>query len=457
MCNILDKIDILNREEFVKQLITITENISKNRISTSFAINGVWGSGKSFVLDMFEEKLSQIQSEDTATDKYFIVRYNCWECDYYEEPLVAIVATMLDTIEKKTKILYGENGEKIKGVLKAVGATLLSVANGTIKNTTGVDLSEAYKIVNSGITTGKAEYEKANEYDKYFSFKKALKSLHEVLNELSEQYTVVFLIDELDRCLPEYAIKVLERLHHLIEGTQNVIHIASIDKGQLQRSIQHIFGFDNPEEYLKKFIQFTVSLNLGVVSEKITDKFRDYVDLFDKNSIQFDDSIEEFMQKVFQKIDVREQERLIHRVTVAHNILFSERKDLSFMCLELLIVITTTCYKGTIYICENLKKFNSLVESGRNNVPFLSFFDEKFKALPYTEKRFVGTPNNKQQYAIKASNSLYAAIFTMWYELFLNNKSHKDEITVDDAELYAKLSKNIGELKEFSNIIRLIK
>ena len=127
------------------------------------------------------------------------------------------------------------------------------------------------------------------------------------------------------------------------------------------------------------------------------------------------------------------------------------------MCLELLIVITTTCYKGTIYICENLKKFNSLVESGRNNVPFLSFFDEKFKALPYTEKRFVGTPNNKQQYAIKASNSLYAAIFTMWYELFLNNKSHKDEITVDDAELYAKLSKNIGELKEFSNIIRLIK
>ena len=42
--------------------------------NTHFALNGIWGSGKSFVLDMFEEKLSEIQSEETSTDKYFIVR-----------------------------------------------------------------------------------------------------------------------------------------------------------------------------------------------------------------------------------------------------------------------------------------------------------------------------------------------------------------------------------------------
>ena len=79
----MDKIDILSREKFVKQLITITENIANSKKSTSFAINGIWGSGKSFVLDMFEEELTQIQSEETKSDKYFIIRYNCWEYDYY--------------------------------------------------------------------------------------------------------------------------------------------------------------------------------------------------------------------------------------------------------------------------------------------------------------------------------------------------------------------------------------
>ena len=78
----MDKLDILNRDEFVEQLVRLVENISENKTSTCFAINGAWGSGKSFVLDMFEEKLSVIQSEETFNEKYFIVRYNCWKYDY---------------------------------------------------------------------------------------------------------------------------------------------------------------------------------------------------------------------------------------------------------------------------------------------------------------------------------------------------------------------------------------
>ena len=67
-------------------------------------INGEWGSGKSFVLDMFEEKLEEIQSEETCTDKYFIIRYNSWKYDYYDEPLIAIVSAIISEIEEKTKL-----------------------------------------------------------------------------------------------------------------------------------------------------------------------------------------------------------------------------------------------------------------------------------------------------------------------------------------------------------------
>ena len=34
--------------------------------------------------------------------------------------------------------------------------------------------------------------------------------------------TIIFVVDELDRCLPEYSIKVLERLHHVFEKTSNI-------------------------------------------------------------------------------------------------------------------------------------------------------------------------------------------------------------------------------------------
>ena len=145
----MEKIDVLSRDEFVGHLIQLTENISKNKVSTSFAVNGKWGSGKSFVFDMYEEKLKGIQSEETKTNKYLIIRYNCWKYDYYEEPLVAIVAAMLDVIEQETKNFNGERVEKVKGVLKAVGATLLSISTNALKTATGVDLKEPFAIIKS--------------------------------------------------------------------------------------------------------------------------------------------------------------------------------------------------------------------------------------------------------------------------------------------------------------------
>ena len=142
----MDKLDILDRESFVDSLLQLTENISQSKTTVSFAIDGAWGCGKSFVLDMFEEKLGEIQSEETYTDKYLIVRYNCWQYDYYEEPLVAIVSTLVDTINKKTKLLSVEQCEEIKSILKASGAALLFLPTNTI----GIDLNEKKDIKKRG-------------------------------------------------------------------------------------------------------------------------------------------------------------------------------------------------------------------------------------------------------------------------------------------------------------------
>lgn len=308
----MDKLDILNRDEFVNQLVRLVDNISDNKISTCFAINGAWGSGKSFVLNMLEEQLSIIQSEETFNDKYFIVHYNCWKYDYYEEPLIAIVSSILTEIERKIKIFPdSEQKRKAIGMLKSISASLLTVGNVMIKTKTGIDFKKGFETLLKGCREGSEDYGKKYGYDKYFQLNKVIDTLSEALQKIAEEYTVVIIVDELDRCVPDYAIKVLERLHHLTEEKSNIVTVVAVDKEKLKESINHIFGFKYAEEYLKKFINFDITLNKGEVSEKITEKYAEYLKLFSEEIILFDEHVEEYVQVIFKDIDPRTQEELM--------------------------------------------------------------------------------------------------------------------------------------------------
>ena len=454
----MTKIDILNRDEFVDRLLRLVENISDKKSTTCFAINGAWGCGKSFVLDMFEEKLNVIQSEDTFTDKYFVIRYNSWKFDYYEEPLVAIVATMISLIEEKTKLFPdSQKKREVLGMLKATGYAILSIVGGIVKDKTGLDFLKAYNTVSEGRKSGDEQYERAHEYDVYFAFNKMVKILTGLLQELAESYTVIILVDELDRCLPAYAIKVLERLHHLTEGTSNIITIAAIDKNQLMTSVKQIFGFEKPEKYLEKFFHFEVKLDCGAVSEQISEKHADYFELFDKNLFPFEDSVEECLQAIFKDIDIRTQEQLIEKAKIAHKLLYSDKKDYSFMCMELLL---------SVLICVN-DSFDSL-----NNQLWGNSIDDLFTisrvkdspayADPLTKKvKSIGFRNVREssigakKYILPKDKRLYGAIAYTWYWMHEETKSYCILRTTKDE--YESISNNHEELQKFAETLCLIK
>ena len=458
----MEKLDILNREEFIDQLVNVTEHISANRGNVSFAINGVWGCGKSFVLDMYEEKLSQIQSEETASEKYFIIRYNCWKYDYYEEPLIAIVSTLISAIEEKTKF-FKDSEEKAKflGTLKAVGISFLSLANSTIKEKIGLDLETAYDIVQNGIAEGQAAFNREQAYNVYFNLNKAIETLQKLLNGLSGEYTIVLLVDELDRCLPEYAIKVLERLHHITENVENIITVISIDKEQLASNIQSIFGEENnTNRYLKKFIQFKLDLKIGTVSSKFMEKYVEYVNMFDKTKMPFNDSVEEFIQVIFQNIDARMQEHIVERTTLIHKMLFSETKDYSFMCIELLMVVLYSCYNNIKKFSSWLNPYSNLFEDSRTHIPFDAFFNSKFQKSRLTVDS-LHSEGNYVTRILESASSLYGIIAYVWYQVELSPNNGGDcYIGISNRMNPAQrdmLLDNVEELKKFSSMLKLIK
>ena len=454
----MDKLDILNRNEFVEKLIRLVENISNNKTSTCFAINGEWGTGKSFVLEMFEEKLSQIQSEESFSDKYFVIHFNCWKYDYYEEPLIAIVSSIIAEIEGKVD-LFPDSKEKqeILGMFKAAGVSLLSLANTAFKAKTGLDVQSAYETVIKGEKTGAEKYEKDHAYDTYLGLNKVIDKLSDLLQEIANDYTVIIIVDELDRCIPEYAIKVLERLHHLTEGQSNIITLIAMDKYQLLASVKQLFGFDNPEKYLEKFISFEIKLDKGIVSGLITEKHSDYIELFDKDVFRFDDSVEECLQMIFKNVDVRKQEQIVNKSTIAHKLLFKDKKDYSFMCMELLTAVMVDVYEyrglfdGSTF---NVSTYGGLVvsTSKEDSLPFGNLFKEKFESINL--RRNHSFADEPLKYALPTKTNLYGAILFTWCWMHSKRTICIQHTTGDE---YTPISANYKELIKFAEMINLMK
>lgn len=452
----MDKLDILQRDEFVEQLERMIENISANKSSTCFAINGKWGCGKTFVLDMLQEKLEAKQNDETADNEYFVIRYNSWKFDYYEEPVIALVASIVQIIENKIN-LVSDSKAKSEGlaILKAAGEALLSVTNDILKNRIGIDFGKGYEIFKKGKEEGVLAYEKKHAYDIYFDLNKVMEELANTLKSISEKYTIVFLVDELDRCMPEYAIKVLERLHHLTEGKSNIITVISMDKDQLKKSVEKIFGIDNSDKYLEKFIQFEVKLDYGNISESILTKYPDYVALFDKDIFPFNEPVEECLQAIFKDIDIRTQEQLVHKAMVVHKLLYSDKKDYSFMCMELLLAVMICVYKDES--CFNntsidVTSFENvfIAEPTRTCPPFYEFFNQKFKNVGF---RTTVSFNNQIRYLLPKIATLYGAIMYIWY--WLHEKASLAVFIIDNEE-NRSIAHNPEELKKFAEMIKMM-
>ena len=80
-------------------------------------------------------------------------------------------------------------------------------------------------------------------------------SLANFIEKSTEDKPVVFIIDELDRCRPNYAVEVLEQIKHLF-SVPKIVFVLSIDKEQLGHAVRGVYGSEklNADEYLRRFI-----------------------------------------------------------------------------------------------------------------------------------------------------------------------------------------------------------
>ena len=449
-------IDLLDRQEIIDQLIQVINTISDNQIYCTFALNGAWGTGKTFVLKRLIKQLLDYQDGE----KFFVFHYNCWQYDYYEEPLVAIVVALLDSIDQETHLFSHTLREKAKEGMLFAKPILEKLAIDFIEKNLGIDVAGLKKLLKDCDESNKHSNEHdegAQDHDKYYSFRKAIISAQEDIRTLTRKRTVVVIVDELDRCLPSYAVKVIERLHHLFSELDNCAVVLAVDKPQLEHTIQQIFGANtDSSKYLKKFISFEIQLSEGRIKSGFEIKYADYFALFDDSLIETNFSFEKFFSAIFAGIDIRTQERIMDRTKTVHCLLFPNvKKDYSFMCMEIMWLIFTEYRKFTSRMPII---FDSSYDAQCFCIPGNSFpeFSEYMKAEWSGIDLQIRPPFNNEKPFITFSSPLDIPQLLVWYlcQMYLNGPiNYQINCTRSQFSIY---NQNLTDLKKFIEMLTII-
>ena len=233
------KDDKLDRKPFLNSLYNLFDNFgNQGNKGLTILINGKYGSGKTTMLGFIKE--------NNADDKFSVIEYNAWENNLFDNPLIPILNEINQLNSTKNKIK-----ETALNLIKKFPKALFS----TLANAHGVDFT--------------AFLENEDIFKEYKEYQKSLNDYRKILAEYCAAKKVLFLVDELDRCLPEYQIKVLETIYHLL-NIPNLIVVIALDREQLECSIKNYFGEEkNTFGYLAKFIDYQIDLpddnNMGFV------------------------------------------------------------------------------------------------------------------------------------------------------------------------------------------------
>ena len=218
------KIDMLNNKAIAQTIVNIIGDCDDRPIS--IGVHGDWGAGKSSVLAMIEDELSNNK------DGIKCIRFNGWKHQGFEDSKIALMNAIVselaqnESLTKKGKDAVKKLWKNINwlNVAKKAGSLAYSFATGIppINMLTGVidklksSVGDQEKI-SSAVESVGGYLDQAKIFDDN-SISKEFAEFQESFEELLQDSKIkklVVLIDDLDRCLPNVTIETLEAIRLL--------------------------------------------------------------------------------------------------------------------------------------------------------------------------------------------------------------------------------------------------
>ena len=223
--------DVLSRQEIAGRLTNIVRGQEAPFV---ISVDGRWGTGKTFLLKRW--------TQDLRNQSWQALYYNAWEDDFAGDPLLPITGRLSEHFEK-TKL--ADRAHQIGGLIQPL---LHFVASAATVAATGVPLPALPDGPQASSSSMTSYLQKRASTDK---LKESLGELaSEVRNETAQP--LIFVIDELDRCRPTFAIELLERVKHIFD-VPNITFVIGINREELTKSIESVYGKIDSSTYLRRF------------------------------------------------------------------------------------------------------------------------------------------------------------------------------------------------------------
>ena len=229
-------IDELNYSIYVDTLKEIVMDTNIEQTPLTIGIHGAWGSGKTSLMQMLQNSLN-----DNVKSLWF----NAWEYDKADSVWTALFQNLINQMDNTTS------------ETKKLTKTFLTVLT---------DLSI------QGLTKGSMSFtDVKNYYENYGEQVDSIKNLRETFEKAVQEHVglhgkYVIFIDDLDRCLPERAVEILESMK-LFLGSKRCIFIIGVDKEVIWKGIEARYRTDYNHEtpikgkdYIEKIIQLPFNI-----------------------------------------------------------------------------------------------------------------------------------------------------------------------------------------------------
>lgn len=402
--------DSLDRNNDIYMFTDILESLETG---CSIAIDGSWGSGKTFFVKqtklfldanndylriMNDEDKSSIRSiwKSTHRGKYPVcknqvsVYYDAWENDSDEDPILSLVYSILKSVDMDFQIPNNSG-------LILTAANILEFFTGK----SWAKLIEAFRGQDplENIRSSKAIEAEVNRF------------LDALLEERGDR--LVIFIDELDRCTPSYAVRLLERIKHYFSNDR-ITFVFSINTNELQHTIKKCYGNDfDACRYLDRFFDLRISIPPANMN-----KFYRSIN-FSQTRYYYDMTCHAVIQK--HRFSLRETARYVNLVKTAaydithenkrnHELVFSDGKALRF-CLHYIVPIILGLKIADATMCDRFL-------SGADPSPLHDISQDLpssfFEILLEQNESFEPNPGDQTKKVVTVKEKLdkvYAALF----------------------------------------------
>lgn len=313
--------DIFRRKDFGVRLTNLVENCQDGMV---MALDAQWGEGKSTFIKMWCGHIAH-HHERSIKSIYF----DSFANDFQKDPFLALASQLYELVTDKPQQVKERFKEKAGNVAKSLARGAIKIGVRTISgglldesmlDTSKTDISTLMEDQIDILIADKLQNTKTDRL--------AIKQFRDYLEEFAASHgngsPIVFIIDELDRCRPDFALELLEQIKHLF-SVKNIVFLLILNRTSLEETIRARYGTNiDATQYLQKFISLWLTL------PRKNDVHENHGELYIEHSLQkMLDSGETYenheainlLSEIsrYKKLSCREIERILSYIALIHN------------------------------------------------------------------------------------------------------------------------------------------